>query len=176
MWVGAASMLVLIYSTLSSARVVVDWLRERNMLRLSVALLLLIVGVLILRDLLRRRPGRHALAVMAGFTVIYLVLLVVMGRAEERLHLVEYGLVAAFIYRALMERRVHGAAPRIPPAFGAVLLTAGFGWLDEAIQAVLPSRVYDLRDVAFNAAAGLLTVTATMALAWARRRDGSATR
>jgi len=171
MWAGAVCTLVLIFSSLSSARAVVDWLRQRNMLRLSVALVLLIAAVLVLRSLLRRRPGRRGLAVIGAFALVFVLLLVFMGRAEERLHLVEYGLVAAFIYRALMERRLHGAMTRASPALVAVLLTAGFGWLDEGVQALLPSRVYDLRDVAFNAVAGLLTVAALATLSWAERRD-----
>jgi VanZ family protein len=174
MWLSAAALLVLIYSTLGSARLVVDWLRERNMLRLSVVLVLLIVAVLIARSLLRRQPGRTELAVVAFFLVAYVVMLVFMGRAEERLHLVQYGLVAAFVYRALLERREHGAGRGPSPVIGAIVLTAAFGWLDEGIQAVLPSRVYDLRDVAFNAVAGVLAVSAMATLSWAQRRDRAA--
>ena len=173
MWVSALCTLALIYLSLGWARVAVEWLRDRNALRLSVLLLLLIVAVMILRSLLRRRPGRHTLVVIVVFVVVYGVLLVFMERVEERLHLVEYGLVGAFIYRALAERRLHGKLQRISPAVAAVLLTAAFGWIDEGIQAVLPSRVYDLRDVAFNAVAGLLTVSAMVALSWAERRDAA---
>ena len=43
--------------------------------------------------------------------------------------------------------------------------------VDEGIQAILPTRVYDVRDVAFNAVAGLLAVSAMVALSWAQRRD-----
>jgi VanZ family protein len=171
MWLSAACLLLLIYSTLNSARQIVDWLRERNMLRLTVALVLLIIAVILVRNLLRRRPGRAEVGVALAFFGAYAVMLVVMGRAEERLHLVQYGLVAAFIYRALMERREHDAGPAISPAVGAIVLTAAFGWLDEGIQALLPSRVYDLRDVAFNAVAGLLAVSAMVTLSWAARRD-----
>jgi hypothetical protein len=40
------------------------------------------------------------------------------------------------------------------------LFVAAAGWIDEGIQALLPSRYYDLRDVAFNAAAGLMALAA----------------
>ena len=40
------------------------------------------------------------------------------------------------------------------------LFVAAAGWIDEGIQALLPSRFYDLRDVAFNAAAGLMALGA----------------
>ncbi|MDX1503805.1 MAG: hypothetical protein R3325_15705 [Thermoanaerobaculia bacterium] len=45
---------------------------------------------------------------------------------------------------------------------------------DEGIQSLLPHRVYDLRDVGTNAAAGLLAVAASRALSRARRRDREA--
>jgi len=41
--------------------------------------------------------------------------------------------------------------------------------LDEGIQALLPSRVFDPIDILFNALAGLMAVLASVALAWARR-------
>lgn len=47
--------------------------------------------------------------------------------------------------------------------------TALLGWCDEGIQAILPGRVYDLRDVGINALAGFMAVTASLALARARR-------
>jgi hypothetical protein len=40
-------------------------------------------------------------------------------------------------------------------------------------SAILPNRVYDLRDVGFNAFAGLMAIAASLALAWARRRGSS---
>jgi VanZ family protein len=46
----------------------------------------------------------------------------------------------------------------------ALVFVAAAGWIDEGIQALLPSRYYDLRDVAFNAAAGALALLARYAL------------
>ena len=45
------------------------------------------------------------------------------------------------------------------------------GWGDELIQYFLPNRVYDLRDVAFNAEAAALVVAFLAARRLARRRD-----
>jgi VanZ family protein len=60
---------------------------------------------------------------------------------------------------------------RIPqPAAIAVVITALLGWLDEGIQANLPTRVSDLRDVGVNALAGLLAVSASLVLEWTKRR------
>ena len=43
------------------------------------------------------------------------------------------------------------------------------GWLDEGIQALLPNRVYDLRDVFFNSVAAGLVIGARWGLDQVRR-------
>ena len=53
----------------------------------------------------------------------------------------------------------------------AVLLTTIVGWLDEGIQAVLPNRVYDLRDVAFNALAAVVCLIAVELVRWVWSRE-----
>jgi VanZ family protein len=86
----------------------------------------------------------------------------------ERSHLVEYGVVAVFIYEALTERASQGR--RVPlPALLAVVATSLVGALDECIQAFLPSRVFDPIDILFNVLAGVMAVVASAALSWARR-------
>ena len=52
------------------------------------------------------------------------------------------------------------------------LPAALLGLLDEGIQAILPNRFFDLRDVRFNALAGLMAIPASLALARARRWRG----
>ena len=172
MWLAACGLLVLIYATLAPAKGVVIWLRERNTLRLAVALVLVAVLVLLARSFLRRRPGRREFLIALLLLATYVFLLLWMERAEERLHLVEYGLVAAFFYRALAERQKLGRGLRVSPAVAAVLMTSVAGWIDEAIQFFVPSRTYDLRDVGFNALAGLLAVTAMTTLGWAEGSHG----
>ena len=173
LWLWALATIIAIYSTLGVARVGVEFLRQHNLLRFGVALMILGAALTIAAALVRRRPRGRELAVAMGFAVVYAVAVVSMERAEERLHLLEYGLVAGLIYAALEERRGNGGRVAAPSWLLAVVVTAALGWLDEGIQAILPSRVYDLRDVAFNAAAGILAVSATVALTWARQRDAA---
>ncbi len=111
-----------------------------------------------------------------GVTAVYGMVVVRMGIGpEERTHLFEYGLVAVLLHQALGERRRNGR--RVPaPALQAIALTALLGWLDEGIQALLPDRVYDLRDVGTNAVAAVMAVVASAALARARRWDRLARR
>jgi VanZ family protein len=88
--------------------------------------------------------------------------------AVERTHLIEYGVVAVFIYEALAERVTQGR--HVPmPALLAVLITVLIGIADECLQAFLPSRVFDPRDILFNSLAAVMTVVASVFLGWVRK-------
>ena len=95
-----------------------------------------------------------------------------MQHPEERTHLIEYGLVGILIHQALIERLRTGRGSLMPAVLG-VAMTVLLGWFDEGIQAILPNRVYDIRDVGFNALAGLMAVAVSLALARVRRRLGT---
>jgi hypothetical protein len=157
------AVMLAIYSTLGPARLLVEALRERNLLRLSFALVVILIVAVIAARLVRRRSGRGEFGVALGVALVYMVAFLRMGSPEERTHLIEYGVVAALIHQALLERVRQGR--RVPaPAAVAVVATALLGLLDEGIQAMLPSRVYDIRDVAFNAIAGAMVVVARLAM------------
>ena len=172
LWLWTIVVIVAIYSTLGLAGTLAEALRERNLLEGSFVLGLLLVGAAVAGSGLKRRPGRREIWVFLGVTAVYgMVLTRSFTSPEERTHLFEYGLVATLIHQALTERVRNGR--RVPmPAVLAVDMTALLGWLDEGIQASLSGRVYDIRDVGFNGLAGLMTVTASLALAWVRRRRG----
>ncbi len=68
---------------------------------------------------------------------------------EEAVHLLEYGLLAYLVFKAL-SHRVRDWTVYI----SAVGLTAFIGTGDEFIQWLVPTRVWDYRDVQINAAAG----------------------
>lgn len=118
------------------------------------------------------RLGRYEIWVALGVTAVYAtVVFRLFITPEERTHLFEYGLLAVLNYQALKERQHNGARVRWP-AFLAVALTIILGWLDEGIQAILPNRIYDIRDVGFNALAALMAVAASLVLTWARQWSG----
>ena len=102
-----------------------------------------------------------------GVAAVYLMVFARMG-IPERSHLFEYSVLAVFIYEALLERANQGR--RVPvPALLAFLATSLFGVFDECIQAILPSRVFELQDILFNVLAAVMAVLASVALGWARR-------
>lgn len=180
----AAVLVVVTWATLYWARFASEWFRARGWLTavlvgIFVASALAVVAAIAVRSARARSWPRPAeIVVLALFAGLYAAaVLPLIGRPEEALHFVQYGAVGGFAYAALAESRrrlaEEGAAgllaPRPAPAVAAFLATAAAGWIDEGIQHLLPNRYYDLRDVAFNAAAGALAIAAVVSLRWARR-------
>ena len=130
-------------------------LRERNLLQVSFALVVLLLVVALVAHWVKSRPGWAEIGVAIGVALAYLGTFLRMASPEERTHLIEYGIVAALIHQALLERLRNGRAVPMPAAL-TVSVTAALGVLDECIQAMLPNRVFDARDVGFNALAGFM--------------------
>ena len=131
-----------------------------------------LIGVAIIVQGLRSEPGSAEIAVALGVATAYFMVFVRMGIAEERTHLIEYGIVALLIHAALNERAMR--SPHVPaPAVLAVAIAGSVGVIDELIQALLPNRVFDLRDILFNVVAAVMAVGAIKTLQWARQRAGN---
>lgn len=168
LWFALAAVLMAIYATLGPAGTLVAILREHNLLRISIVFVLLLVVVAFAWQWVKRRPSPGEIMVLLGVTAVYLLAWFRIPIPEERTHLIEYGLVAVLIYLALSERRRNGR--RVPmPAVLALVVAVLLGWLDEGVQSILPNRVYDIRDVGFNALAGLMAIAASLALVRVRR-------
>ncbi len=143
LWSWALIVLIGIYATLSLAQKLSGLLRESNLLDEAFWLALWLVGGTILGLALRARPSGAEIGVGLGITAVYLLLFLRMAIPEERSHLIEYSVLAAFIYEALKERQKNGGNIT-RPAMLAFVITVLLGWLDEAIQLFLPNRFYDL--------------------------------
>ncbi len=177
LWAAAGSLEAAIYASLYGMPFLINFLRDRNLLRLTVGIAFVAVAAALAVAVRRGRPGWREVVAVTSFAPLYAFLLVTMARAEEAFHFVEYGTIAALVYAALRERRrAVGALPGWRSAVAAILLTTAAGWLDEGIQYLLPNRYYDLRDVAFNATAATAAVAAVALRTWARRRDRAADR
>ena len=169
LWYTSLVVILAIYSTLGITGKLAGLLRERNLLNTAYILGLLLVGAAIVGSGLKRRASSPEVWVALGLTAVYGLLMVrLFIRPEERTHLIEYSIVAALIYHALVERKGNGRRVS-QPAVLAIVATAILGFFDEGIQALLPNRVYDIRDVGFNALAGLMAVLTIFALSWVRR-------
>lgn len=168
LWLWTLAVVVAIYSTLGPAPTLADALRERNLLRVSFAVVVIVVVGTVVWRWLKTRPDWREIGVALGVALAYWGTFLRIENPAERTHLFEYGIVAALIHQALLERVRHGRpVPR--PAALTVAVTALLGLLDEGIQAVLPNRVFDWNDVFFNAFAGFMVVVARLAIAPVRR-------
>ena len=172
LWIWTAVVVAAIYSTLGLARTLVEYLgNDFVSVWLFLAGCILVLATVITQGL-RVRPGGAEIAVALGVAAAYLLILVRMSVPTERSHLVEYGVVAIFIHEALSERASQGR--RVPvPALLAIVAASLVGVIDEGIQRLIPSRVFDPVDILFNVLAAAMAVTASVALRWARRRTSS---
>ena len=169
LWIWTLAVVVAIYSTLALARTLADALRGTGLdVGLFVIGCLLVLATVVTQGL-KTRPSGAEIAVALGVVAAYYLVFVRMTIPTERSHLIEYGVVAVFIYEALKERASHGR--RVPvPGLLAIVATSLIGVLDECIQELLPSRMFDRQDILFNVLAAVMAVATSSALGWVRRR------
>lgn len=169
LWLWTTAVVVGIYATLGLARTLADELSDQGLLVPLFVFGLALCGAAIVTQALRTRPGGVEIGIALGVGAVYLMIFQRMGMAVERSHLFEYTVLALLIHEALLERASHGR--RVPvPAVLAFVATVLVGTLDEVIQLLIPSRVFDPIDIGFNALAAFMAVVASVALRWARRR------
>lgn len=159
-WVWPA-LVGFIYSTLYVARLASDWLREHGVLRLTVAGIFLMALAAVVGTLVRDTRFRtwRLVPVFLGIAAVGALIAMKSETPEERLHLVEYGMVALVTELALP---LGWAGWR--RFFTAALVTVAVGWCDELIQGLLPNRHYDLHDVLLNAESGLWALAGKVAV------------
>jgi hypothetical protein len=177
--VAAAVWIGLIYASLYAVRPLAEFLRERNLLRVVVLTVFLLAGAVAVGIAARLRLGIREVSVLAAAAVVYAVVYGRLQIPEERVHLLQYGVLAGLVFGALLlgrRARTSGAQKglvgEVRAAVAAVFLASGAGWVDELIQGLLPNRHYDLRDVGINALAALLAASTLLAVSAARRSAG----
>lgn len=128
---------------------------------------LLALGGLALRSVRGATP-RASAWILGTLGVLTAYALSLYSNAIEALHLLEYAGISILAFRALSHRSrditVHGSA---------VLLCGLLAALDEAVQWLTPSRVWDLRDIGFDtlaAAIAQLPIAFGIQPSWIERR------
>lgn len=172
-WIASLALIVLIYASLYFVRGPVEFLRERNLLRLTVAAIFAVSAAGVFGMLWKRGLGLREGLVLAGFAVGFGSLVFLAGRPEEKLHFLEYGLAGAFLFEACGESAARLGRGALSAAITAMVLAAAAGWGDEGIQAILPNRYYDVWDIVWNFLGSSTVIMALFFAAKARRRDQS---
>ena len=168
LWLWTLAVVVAIFSTLGLTRTLAGAIRDRGLIDdmffwAFVATVAAIVAIAV-----TTRAGVAEIGVAVATVAVYLMVFLRMATPEERSHLIEYGVLAVLVYEALAERASGDERIR-QPALVAIAATSLVGVGDELVQAVLPFRVFDPIDIAFNVLAVLMAIGARLALGRARR-------
>ena len=172
LWLSVLLVLLAIYLALGFASSLAGLLRDRELLTPVLFFCLFLVGATVVTQGLQTRPRVMDIAIALGIAAVYLLMFARMAIPEQhRGHLIEYSVVAVFVYEALKERASQGR--RVPlPAWTAILITSLLGFLDECIQILLPNRVFDPFDIWFNFWAAVIAVGVSVGLEWGRNYLG----
>lgn len=117
------------------------------------AVILGLVGLVIVFYLISKRKSIRAFIWLITIASAYIWGLGKLELSIEKIHFIEYGLLAHLVFRAL---RHHIRHKSVYLCSGMTVFCLGF--LDEGIQYLLPNRVFELKDVLLNGAGGTLAV------------------
>ena len=152
-WCYVALGVLAIYCTIPVARAFRELIAEQIgldfFLYVTVTLTLL-AGVMAFINLRNRRLPKNAYLLLFIILAVFIAYIYQLRDIpEEAIHVAEYGAISILVYRALAHRTRDFSIYIM-----ATLIVGMIGVLDEYIQWVVPSRVFDLRDIRTNFIAG----------------------
>lgn len=158
LWISTLTVLISIYSSLGLAGLMAEGLQNRGWVEIFFAIFAFLTLIVFITQGLKVRPGGVEIAVGLGMMITFSMVIIRMGiPVLERTHLIEYGLLATFIFQALVEGAQNGRNVPLLPVV-TILVTSIFGIIDELILAILPNRIFDIRDVFFNVLSAIIAV------------------
>ncbi|MDP3920225.1 MAG: VanZ family protein [Candidatus Omnitrophota bacterium] len=164
-WFAPAVWTLLIYTTVPVGRFAVNYLKANTAYALLVNVLIgLIFAVLLI--VLRTRLRIRRLDTYLRLTLIIAACITAMTYVEtpeEKIHFLEYGLLAFLIWRAL---RLQGLSRYVMAQ--ALALSFLVGWFEEFLQWLHPGRYYDFRDVVINTVGAFIGLLITYVV-WCER-------
>lgn len=154
-WGAAGAWVGCIYSTLYAVRPICEFLKETIPFAFltSLGMAALLVGITAVFYSRRHLYSPLSYFLFALVFLCYVYGLMKIPHPEEKIHFIEYGILAYFLWRALRLDWKGGRA-----YVGAFVLTTLLGWADEGIQYLLPNRYYQTGDVFLNSMSGLLAL------------------
>jgi hypothetical protein len=132
-------------------------------------LVTVLAGLGLLVYLVSRCRRLVAFVAVPPVAVLYGLLLARLGESPaERLHLAEYGILSFLVLTAMQID-----IPRRAAYFWGWLVAGALGGIDEAIQWILPNRVFEWKDVGLNlASAGLGMAVVALLIEFRKEREG----
>ena len=168
LWLLATLVLVVIFLTLFIGSPLLDLLSNQNIQGAIFLMGMILIAALIFYHGLKSTSLNKMTGVYIGLIAVYLMLFLRLGLAE-RSHLIEYSVLAIFIYQAFTERYKNDPKS-FKAAFFAAVLSCMIGILDETMQLFIPDRVFDTNDILFNCFAVLGAIGSSMFLQWVRNK------
>ena len=158
-WAYVVTGALVIYCTIPVARSLRRVVQEhigREYFLYFAAFFVLLAGFFALRHLQKRNlPFNAKLCLIVIFLAFMGYIYSLRAIPEEAIHIMQYGVLGILVFRALTHRM------RDTGIYIAATLVVGIvGIIDEYIQWLVPSRVFDLRDIRTNFVAGALTQAA----------------
>jgi VanZ family protein len=146
---------LVIYCTIPVARALRELIAEQiglDFFLYVTVMLTLLAGVMAFLNLRNRRLPTNAYLMLFIIVATFMAYIYQLRDIpEEAIHVAEYGAISILVYRALAHRTRDFSIYIM-----ASLIVGMIGVLDEYIQWIAPSRVFDLRDIRTNFIAGVL--------------------
>jgi len=165
-WIIVVLYTGLIFATLADVVLIMDVIERSvgNILGTALSVLTLVLLALFLLYLIvikkERRPWRYFLMIFVIASVAIIQRFIFYP--AEKVHLVEYGILGWMIYHAVRE----GGGSIVAGYFWTMALVLTIGTADEIVQAYLPMRVFDFRDIVINFHSGILGAVACAGLSY----------
>jgi len=156
-WLAVVAWVAVIYTTIPSVRAVREWFIARwdaSLIGWGVAAAVVVAAAVAAAGLGRRPGGLHwsdRLWIAGAAVLLLFWTYSLRRRPEEAVHLLEYGLLAVLLHRALRSSLRDTTVFVVGALIGALV-----GTVDEVIQWLSPSRTWDWRDLVLNGGAGAL--------------------
>ncbi len=164
LWLCTFCVVSAIYATLGLSSILADIFYNELFGIILFLTCMILIGVIVLTQGLQLKPHGFDIGIAIGIFVVYLFMFFRMA-IPERSHLIEYSVLAVFIFEALSERRQNGRGLKFT-ASAAIVMTSLIGIFDESIQIFLPNRVFDPQDMLFNILAATMAVLSVSGLRW----------
>lgn len=166
LWFFFTITVLTIFASIGFANALSEYLTNEGFIGFTFSLGLLAIAAGIFLTGLRTRPRGVEIGITISVLAVYVIIAARAFSAEHRSHIIEYSVVSLILFEALKERSENKKV--LIPAVFAIIGTVLIGTIDELIQFLMPSRVFDLFDIFFDFIASLMAVGASVLLSTAR--------